>query len=79
MWQGLLNTCLNMAAYEHCVRQELPEIIQLLRQYSNFLVLLFIAGSALAVSADYLQPGEGNSYRSGFADGYIAQCTVNVR
>ncbi len=44
------------------VRKETPEIIKLLRQFTNFFAILLIAGASLAFLADYLQPGEGNFY-----------------
>ncbi len=47
---------------ELLVRNETPEIIKFLRQFTNFFALLLIVGSGLAFLADYLSPGEGNAY-----------------
>lgn len=44
------------------VKQEVPEIIKFLRQFKNFFALLLIAGSALALFAEQLDPGVGNLY-----------------
>lgn len=44
------------------VKQEVPEIIKFFRQFKNFFALLLIAGSALALFAEQLDPGVGNLY-----------------
>ena len=44
------------------VKQEVPEIIKFFKQFKNFFALLLIAGSALALFAEQLDPGQGNLY-----------------
>ena len=44
------------------VRQDRPEIVKFLLQFKNFFALLLIFGGMLALSAEHLDPGEGNLY-----------------
>ena len=44
------------------VRKEVPEIVKFLSQFKNFFALLLIAGSALALFAEELDPDKGNLY-----------------
>ena len=44
------------------VRQETPEIVKFLRQFKNFFALLLMVGGVLAMSAEQLDPGQGNLY-----------------
>ncbi len=39
-----------------------PEIFKFLRQFKNFFAMLLIGGGALAMSAERLDPGQGNLY-----------------
>ena len=42
--------------------RETPEIVKFLLQFKNFFALLLIVGGALAMTADQLDPGQGNLY-----------------
>ena len=47
---------------ELTVRQQVPEIVKFLLQFKNFFALLLLAGGALAMAAERLDPGAGNLY-----------------
>jgi sodium/potassium-transporting ATPase subunit alpha len=47
---------------ELSVRQDVPEIVKFLLQFKNFFALLLMAGGALAIAAERLDPGQGNLY-----------------
>ncbi|RFP89476.1 HAD family hydrolase [Rhodobacteraceae bacterium 63075] len=44
------------------VSKETPEIIKFLLQFKNFFAILLIVGGALAITAEQLDPGQGNLY-----------------
>ncbi len=44
------------------VGKDTPEILKFLLQFKNFFALLLIVGGALAMTADQLDPGQGNLY-----------------
>ncbi len=44
------------------VGKDTPEILKFLLQFKNFFALLLIFGGALAMTADHLDPGQGNLY-----------------
>ena len=44
------------------VRKDRSEIVKFLLQFRNFFALLLIVGGALAITADTLDPGQGNLY-----------------
>ena len=44
------------------VRKDRSEIVKFLLQFRNFFALLLIVGGALAITADRLDPGQGNLY-----------------
>jgi sodium/potassium-transporting ATPase subunit alpha len=44
------------------VRQDTSEVVKFLRQFKNFFAMLLFAGGALAMSAENLDPGQGNLY-----------------
>jgi sodium/potassium-transporting ATPase subunit alpha len=44
------------------VAKDTPEILKFLLQFKNFFALLLIIGGALALTAERLDPGEGNLY-----------------
>ena len=43
-------------------RRRAPEFIKFLRQFKNFFALLLIVGGALAMTAEELDPDQGNLY-----------------
>ena len=47
---------------ELSVGKETPEIIKFLLQFKNFFALLLIVGGALAMTAERMDPGQGNLY-----------------
>ncbi len=49
-------------ANELSVRQDAPEFVKFLRQFKNFFALLLMAGGALAMAAERLDPDQGNLY-----------------
>ncbi len=44
------------------VAKSTPEIVKFLLQFKNFFAMLLIAGGALAIAAERLDPGQGNFY-----------------
>ena len=42
------------------VRKDVPEIVKFLRQFKNFFALLLIVGGMLAITAEHLDPSQGN-------------------
>ncbi|MEE4188491.1 MAG: cation-transporting P-type ATPase, partial [Roseobacter sp.] len=44
------------------VGKETPEIVKFLLQFKNFFAILLIVGGALAMTAEQLDPGQGNLY-----------------
>ncbi|MHA6265854.1 cation-translocating P-type ATPase [Aliiroseovarius sp. CAU 1755] len=44
------------------VSKDTPEIVKFLQQFKNFFAILLIAGGALAMTAEKLDPGNGNLY-----------------
>jgi len=44
------------------IGKETPEILKFLLQFKNFFALLLIVGGALAMTAERLDPGQGNLY-----------------
>ena len=44
------------------VGKETPELVKFLRQFKNFFALLLIVGGALAMTAERMDPGQGNLY-----------------
>lgn len=44
------------------IGKETPEIVKFLLQFKNFFALLLIVGGALAMTAERLDPGNGNLY-----------------
>ena len=49
-------------ANELKVSKDTPEILKFLLQFKNFFAILLIAGGALAMTAEQLDPGNGNLY-----------------
>ena len=49
-------------ANELKVSKDTPEIVKFLQQFKNFFAILLIAGGALAMTAEKLDPGNGNLY-----------------
>lgn len=49
-------------ANELRVQKSTPEIVKFLLQFKNFFAILLIAGGALAMTAERLDPGQGNLY-----------------
>ncbi|MFT5742349.1 MAG: sodium/potassium-transporting ATPase subunit alpha [Paracoccaceae bacterium] len=49
-------------ANELKVSKDTPEIVKFLLQFKNFFAILLIAGGALAMTAEQLDPGNGNLY-----------------
>ena len=51
-----------VGANELKVSKETPEIVKFLMQFKNFFAILLIAGGALAMTAEQMDPGQGNLY-----------------